>query len=367
MASSSASSDNHGQYLSETSSRSLTNTVTVAHNFEITNYWELDGMGIGEYICSSTFSTDGYDWNIRFYPDGDRDDDDLLYCSVFVCLCRGEPGVTATVVWSLLDKDGNTTVQRYPVLVTFERAGSCHGYTRFFPKSMPGKKQHLPLDDGRFTIRCVLTVMTHHTQDVSSVAVPQSNLHNQLVEMMKDEESTDVTFSVGDQLFHAHRCMLAVRSPVFKAELFSDMEENATRHIKIDDMEPAIFGALLRFIYTDDFPDGCGVDKDAPLQHLFVAADRYGLDRLSAMCEGKLCQSIDVHIVASTLALAEQHHCMQLKNACLGFVSSQGVLAQIRETEDFRHLILSCPAILDEIIDKAAVATGRVVKRARRS
>jgi speckle-type POZ protein len=209
--------------------------------------------------------------------------------------------------------------------------------------------------------------MTHHTQDVSSVAVPQSNLHNQLVEMMKDEESTDVTFSVGDQLFHAHRCMLAVRSPVFKAELFSDMEENATRHIKIDDMEPAIFGALLRFIYTDDFPDGCGVDKDAPLQHLFVAADRYGLDRLSAMCEGKLCRSIDVHIVASTLALAEQHHCMQLKNACLGFVSSQGVLAQIRETEDFRHLILSCPAILDEIIDKAAVATGRVVKRARRS
>ncbi|XP_047063652.1 BTB/POZ and MATH domain-containing protein 2-like [Lolium rigidum] len=302
MASSSASSDNHGQYLSETSSRSLTNTVTVAHNFEITNYWELDGMGIGEYICSSTFSADGYDWNIRF-----------------------------------------------------------------FPKSMPGKKQHLPLDDGRFTIRCVLTVMTHHTQDVSSVAVPQSNLHNQLVEMMKDEESTDVTFSVGDQQFHAHRCMLAVRSPVFKAELFSDMEENATRHIKIDDMEPAIFGALLRFIYTDDFPNGCGVDKDAPLQHLFVAADRYGLDRLSAMCEGKLCQSIDVHIVASTLALAEQHHCMQLKNACLGFVSSQGVLAQIRETEDFRHLILSCPAILDEIIDKAAVATGRVVKRARRS
>jgi speckle-type POZ protein len=67
------------------------------------------------------------------------------------------------------------------------------------------------------------------------------------------------------------------------------------------------------------------------------------------MCEGKLCQSIDVHIVASTLALAEQHHCMQLKNACLGFVSSHGVLAQIRETEDFRHLILSCPAIQDEI------------------
>jgi hypothetical protein len=56
MARSPASSDNHGEYLSETSSRSVTDTVKVSHNFEITNYWELDGMGVGECICSSTFT-----------------------------------------------------------------------------------------------------------------------------------------------------------------------------------------------------------------------------------------------------------------------------------------------------------------------
>lgn len=75
-------------------------------------------------------------------------------------------------------------------------------------------------------------------------------MKNQLVAMLKDEETVDVTFSVGDQLFHAHRFMLAARSPVFRAELFGPLEENATgRHIKIHDMEPTIFRALLRFIF----------------------------------------------------------------------------------------------------------------------
>jgi speckle-type POZ protein len=146
--------------------------------------------------------------------------------------------------------------------------------------------------------------------------------------MLKDGQGPDVTFSVVDQLFHAHRDMLAARSPVFKAELFGEMRENdAHRIINIDDMEPSILGALLHFVYTDTIPNNYGVDKDASFQHLFVAADRYGLDRLRAMCERKLCQDIDVDTVSTTLSLAEQHHCVQLKNACLGFISFHGVLS----------------------------------------
>ena len=84
-----------------------------------------------------------------------------------------------------------------------------------------------------------------------------------------------------------------------------------------------------------------------------VAADRYGLDRLKAICEGKLCQRIDVRTVATTLALAEQHHSMQLKNACLGYLSSRDVLHQVvKETDGFKHLAASCPSIMIDILDK---------------
>jgi hypothetical protein len=60
----------HGQ-LSKTSSRCLTDMVTVTHDFEVTNYRQLDGqLGAGKYVSSSTFSVAGCNWNIRFYPDG---------------------------------------------------------------------------------------------------------------------------------------------------------------------------------------------------------------------------------------------------------------------------------------------------------
>jgi speckle-type POZ protein len=160
------------------------------------------------------------------------------------------------------------------------------------------------------------------------------------------------TFSVDGQLFGAHRYVLAARSSVLKAELFGQMKETTMKCIEIHDMEPAIFEALLHFIYTDSLPSNCGVDQDAALQHLLVAADRYGLDRLKAICEGMLCQRIDMQTVATTLALADQHHTMHLKNACLGYLSSQDVLRAVKETDGFKHLATSCPWIIMDILDK---------------
>ena len=56
-------------------------------------------------------------------------------------------------------------------------------------------------------------------------------------------------------------------------------------------------------------------------QHLLAASDRYGLDRLRLLCEVNLCEDVAINTVATTLALAEQHHCFQLKSVCLKFVA----------------------------------------------
>jgi speckle-type POZ protein len=199
------------------------------------------------------------------------------------------------------------------------------------------------------------------TEDVSTgtVLVPESNLHQDLSRMLKNGEGADVTFSVGGQLFPAHKWMLAARSMVFKAEFFGAMKERDDQCIKIEDIEPAIFGALLHFVYTDSLPGDCGGDADSShvaMQHLLVAADRYGLDRLRVMCEEKLCWDIDVETVATTLVLAEQHHCAQLKDACLGFIASRNMLGAVMKTDGFQHLITSCPLVMKEILDKVAAA-----------
>jgi speckle-type POZ protein len=70
--------------------------------------------------------------------------------------------------------------------------------------------------------------------------------------------------------------------------------------------------------------------------------------------EVRMCRSIDADTVATTLALAEQHRCVQLKNACLGFIASRGVLGAVVHTSGFCHLVESCPLVLLEILDKLA-------------
>ncbi|XP_048557197.1 BTB/POZ and MATH domain-containing protein 2-like [Triticum urartu] len=226
------------------------------------------------------------------------------------------------------------------------------GYQRYVQKSTV--RALSDANNGRFTIRCVLQVI-HETRTVRNrrpVEVPPPSLRESLEHMLKDEEGADVMFSVRDQLFRAHRCVLAARSKVFKAELFGPMKESKTGHIMVDDMEPEVFEALLHFMYTDAMPDD---DEDegkiVRLQHLLVAADRYGVDRLKVMCEDKLYEGIDVETVATTLLLAEQHHCEDLKEACIQFISSpRDKLRAVMATNGFKQLVASCPLLMEDIL-----------------
>ncbi|CAM0902605.1 unnamed protein product [Alopecurus aequalis] len=170
-----------------------------------------------------------------------------------------------------------------------------------------------------------------------------------LAAMLEDDDGADVTFIVGDREFRAYRRVLAAVSPVFAAELFGPMQETSARHVKIDDMEPAVFEALLHFACTGALPED--VDGVAPLQHLLVAADRYGMQGLMAACEWRLCRSIDVENVATTLALAELHQRVKLKDACIRFVSTKSVMCAVRETEGFAHLVETCPLVMVDMLE----------------
>jgi len=89
-------------------------------------------------------------------------------------------------------------------------------------------------------------------------------------------------------------------------------------------------------------------------QHLLAAADRYGLDRLKAICEAKLAGCVDVGTAATTLALAEQHGCALLKAKCVDFVTgSPETLDAVLATEGYAHLAASCPLVLAELLKSA--------------
>ena len=84
----------------------VTGSVTATHNFEVTNFTQLDGMGVGKFVSSSTFSIGGCDWRINFYPDGNKKENNGAFVSAFLYFVSGtSAGVTVEFSLSLLGKD----------------------------------------------------------------------------------------------------------------------------------------------------------------------------------------------------------------------------------------------------------------------
>ncbi|CAL5084105.1 unnamed protein product [Urochloa decumbens] len=208
-----------------------------------------------------------------------------------------------------------------------------------------------------------LDVNTGNT-DASALAlleVPECDIHHHFSSLLQSEERTDVTFEVGGKTFSAHRCVLAARSAVFRAELFGRMKDTTTGVIRIDDIEAKVFKLLLTFIYNDSWPEmkveeknEDDADADVVWQQLLVAADRYCLDNLRLMCETMLCSYINATTVATILALAEEHHCRELKEECLDFLDFPANLQDVMAAGGLDHLRSRCPSVLIDVIAKLA-------------
>ncbi|KAL7200614.1 hypothetical protein ACSBR1_032523 [Camellia fascicularis] len=319
-----------------TTSTSITETVNGSHDFKITGYSLSKGIGIGKYIASESFMVGGYSWAIYFYPDGKSVEDNAAYVSLFIALASEGTDVRALFELTLFDQSGK---ERHKVHTHFGRAlesgpytlkyrGSMWGYKRFFKRTLLETSDYLK--DDCLSVSCSVGVVRSHTEGpkIYSTPVPPSDIGQHFGQLLETGKGTDVNFEVNGEMFAAHKLVLAARSPVFKAQLFGPMKDQNTQCIKVEDMEAPVFKALLHFIYWDALPDmeeltGLNLKWACTLmsQHLLAAADRYGLERLRLLCESNLCDDVAINTVATTLALAEQHHCFQLKSVCLKFVA----------------------------------------------
>lgn len=332
--------------------------VSGSHVVKIDGYSRTKGLGNGKHIKSEAFTIGGHRWCMLYYPDGNQTEDaDCI--SIFLCHTDRTDAseVKAEFKISLLDKDRQPVAlysRRSSQIQTFSSKESSWGFGQFIKRKDLEESPYLK--DDIFSIRFDVTVSKEiFTEPIPPhVVVPPSNMHHHLGQLLLAGEAADVTFKVGEETFAAHRCILAARSSVFKAELLGPMKEKTAVWVPIDDMEVNVFKALLHFIYTDSLPAMDEGDAAAIAQHLLVAADRYDMERLKLVCEGKLCDHICKSTVATTLALAEQHGCGSLKKACFKFLTSPGNLKVVMESDGYEHLRSSCPSVLEELLAKLA-------------
>ncbi|MCL7026437.1 hypothetical protein MKW94_025719 [Papaver nudicaule] len=355
--------------ISPTSSRSVTETVNGSHKFVIQGYSLAKGMGIGKHIASENFTVGGYQWAIYFYPDGKNPEDNSTYVSVFIALASEGTDVRALFELTLVDQSGK---EKHKVHSHFDRSlesgpytlkyrGSMWGYKRFFRRAMLETSDFLKDDCLKINCTVGVVVSTVDCSRLHSIAVPESDIGSHFGMLLDNKDGSDIVFDVSGEKFHAHKLVLAARSPVLRAEFFDDLEENK-QEIVITELEPKVFKAMLHFIYRDTLVEdeellasssSCESSvSDTLIAKILAAADKYGLIRLRVMCESYLCKDISIGSVARMLALADRYQAVELKAACLKFAAEN--LAALMRTDGFEYLKENCPALQSEILKTVA-------------
>ncbi|KAF7104539.1 hypothetical protein CFC21_105431 [Triticum aestivum] len=344
-----------------TASACTPETAHGAHLFKINRYSLYRDLGVGRLIESSTFAVGGYHWCVHFYPDG-HSGVTKDHVSVFVELKTKNAKARAVFDLRLVDRRTQPYAWPNPSEIDPSEFDSCDdnsaccGFLDFVEKI---ELKDYILDDV-LVIECNIAVIKFKktTKTKFEVQVPRSNLLDNLGKLLETQEGADVSFKVDGEVFPAHKNILAMQCPVFKAEFYGPMKNKSKHNVNIiEDMQPAVFKALLHFIYMDSLApmDDLSDDEyEEMLKHLLVAADRYAIDRMKLMCESKLCDRLCAKNVATTLALADQYHCSQLKDGCIEFINSSNRMSDVVASKGYEHLKRTCPTIVVDIWEKAA-------------
>uniref|UniRef100_A0ACD5W6H9 Uncharacterized protein n=1 Tax=Avena sativa TaxID=4498 RepID=A0ACD5W6H9_AVESA len=327
----------------------------------------------GKAVKSLPFTVAGHRWSIAYYPNG-VNASFSNYVSLYLVLDETVSSpATARVQFSL----ASAAEGRHRLLSCFRRKAKTApiksrvkklgtygalGWGNFIKRADLEKSRHL-MDDS-FTVRCDIVVMNGFRAEEPAPAVPRafvtvpaSDLDRCLRGLLETGNSADATLEVAGERFAAHHWLLAARSPAFSAELLEQGGAAAASEVvRVEKMDPRVFKALLSFMYTDSLslslPETATKQEEAALvQHLLVAAHRYGMERLKLLCEESLCKSIDVGTAANILALAEPLGCRGLKEACFDFLGrSPANLKAVMASDGFAHLSATCPSVLKDLV-----------------
>jgi len=333
------------------------------HLFHILGYSQHGAAGASEFKCwSDKFPVGGHDWRLLFdgtaRKDASGSNGDYVVAGLF--LMGKNIKVRASLELRLLDQSTGPSLTVYKEAPRVFDANE-HSRVALCVIERELFESTAYLQDDRLTIECIITVSKEPrvtgTKSFPRIEVPPSDLAEHFGKLLETKEGVDVTFSVSGVDLTAHKMVLAARSPVFRAELYGPMKEGGTEPIVVEDIHPDVFRGLLHFIYNDSLPpfdDLMEDDYGEMIRHLLVAADRYAMDRLKLMCQSILCEGLHVQTVATTLALADQHHCDMLKDACIEFIICSNAMDAVAATPGYKNLKRTCPSVVIEALEKTS-------------
>ncbi|KAH9364044.1 hypothetical protein HPB48_016382 [Haemaphysalis longicornis] len=310
----------------------------------------------GQNIESPTFSTKGPGnryWRLQLYPNG-FNEESKDFVSLYVRDAAADDCKDKYPIdykFAVIDEGGHkASLQEWTCY--FSKGGSW-GFAKFIEKAylLTGTDHLLPND--KLTVYCEVLgfidskiVSTRNTP--GEIQIPGRRLSQDSGHLLSSRRFSDVVFSVEGEDIHAHKNILAARSPVFAAMFENDMKEKEQGRVEIPDCRFEVFREVVEFIYTGDAPK-----LDQMAEQVLVAANKYDLTRLKAMCEVVLCKKLSVRRAAEILVYADMHNAQQLKAKAIDFIKVHA--SEVLETDGWKEMEIEKAHLVAEVLSALTV------------
>ncbi|XP_051893729.1 kelch-like ECH-associated protein 1A [Pristis pectinata] len=156
-----------------------------------------------------------------------------------------------------------------------------------------------------------------------------------MCDLRRDKQLCDVMVRVihngKEQVFAAHRLVLAASSPVFRAMFTSNLQEHQASEVKLEGIEPRVMECLIEFAYTSLV----SVDEQC-VQQLMLASSMYQVEGVINACSDFLVKNMDSSNVIGICHFAEQIGCTKLHLKAKEYINIH--FTEVIKEEEFFNL-----------------------------
>ena len=167
------------------------------------------------------------------------------------------------------------------------------------------------------TIASNFKKLRSYTQWISMQA-KEFEVRQCLSNALLDTDTSDISFDVKGQIFHAHLVILKAMAPDFVRTLNLE-DHDASISVPISDVEPKTFQTMLKYIYGGTFSFLHGSDY---AKVIIDASDKYGVENLKLAAEKSYVDNVifTSSNVVEILLYADAKNCKVLRSKAMIFL-----------------------------------------------
>ena len=186
-------------------------------------------------------------------------------------------------------------------------------------------------------------IETKHKKLKFTIPIPEEDVSNDLSSFLKSEEFSDLIIKSKDmKIFKVHKMLLFARSPYFRAALINNMKEKQENIIYLPENDNLV-EELINYIYT-----GKVKNIESSAKELFIAADKYQLEKLKEKCIYYLFKTVRIENAIDWLTFAKYYNCEKFENHLIKFIIHHH--DEICKTDNFKSFSKTNPKLVQFLV-----------------